>query len=239
MAQAPDVKEQLAADMDDLFFVIQLFSYPGDYVAERPTIERIAETLDKFEEDVLRADYPGIRGTRQGRACGLASRFLCRKSARPRGAWRQWTDLVESRVQGLLDEINAAAALRPELNSQCWNSSTLRNRLAALQVLKPTTLRLERGADDGSDWAERLREIDAVADHDRADRAGSGAGAVSTASRSRRQNVMLVRRKIGYVIQDGGLFPHLSARGQRGAAGEVSGLGEAAGCSPRLGNWPS
>jgi hypothetical protein len=26
------------------------------------------------------------------------------------------------------------------------------------------------------------------------------------------QNVMLVRRKIGYVIQDGGLFPHLSAR---------------------------
>ena len=40
--------------MEDLFFVIQLYSYPGDYVAEKPSIERIAETLDKFEEDVLR-----------------------------------------------------------------------------------------------------------------------------------------------------------------------------------------
>ena len=30
------------------------------------------------------------------------------------------------------------------------------------------------------------------------------------------QNVMLVRRKIGYVIQDGGLFPHLSAEGNVG-----------------------
>src|SRR5262249_42700902 len=63
--QAVDVKQQLAADMEDLFFIIQLFSYPGDYVNERTTIERIAETLDKFEEDVLRADYPGIRGTRR------------------------------------------------------------------------------------------------------------------------------------------------------------------------------
>src|SRR4029453_15000441 len=29
-------------------------------------------------------------------------------------------------------------------------------------------------------------------------------------------NVMLMRRKIGYVIQDGGLFPHLSAEGNVG-----------------------
>src|SRR4030095_5547183 len=60
----PESKSKLANDLDDLFFVIQLFSYPGDYVAEQPTIERIAETLDKVEEDVLRAGFPGLWGTR-------------------------------------------------------------------------------------------------------------------------------------------------------------------------------
>lgn len=56
---------QLKCDMEDLFLVIQLYSYPGDYVAEAPTIERIAETLDKFEEDVLRVAYPKSRGRRR------------------------------------------------------------------------------------------------------------------------------------------------------------------------------
>lgn len=56
---------QLKCDMEDLFLVIQLYSYPGDYVAEAPTIERIAETLDKFEEDVLRVTYPKSRGRRR------------------------------------------------------------------------------------------------------------------------------------------------------------------------------
>lgn len=47
-------RQQAQLDMDDLFFLTQLFSYPGDYVAAEPTIERIAETLDKFEEDVFK-----------------------------------------------------------------------------------------------------------------------------------------------------------------------------------------
>jgi 1-acyl-sn-glycerol-3-phosphate acyltransferase len=98
-------KSKLAADLDDLFFVIQLFSYPGDYVAERPTIERIAETLDKFEEDVLRADFPGIRGTRRA-VVRFGEPIEVPKEREARDAVEKWTDLVESRVQGLLDEIN-------------------------------------------------------------------------------------------------------------------------------------
>ena len=106
--QAPEVKEQLAADMEDLFFVIQLFSYPGDYVAERPTIERIAETLDKAEEDVLRADYPGIRGTRRA-VVRFGGPVPVPKEREAKGSVEQWTDLVEGKVQGLLDEINLCA----------------------------------------------------------------------------------------------------------------------------------
>lgn len=52
-------------DIDDLFLVVQLFSYPGDYVSEKPTIERMAETLDKFEEDVLDVFTASIRGERK------------------------------------------------------------------------------------------------------------------------------------------------------------------------------
>jgi len=55
---------QLHIDMQDLFFVTQLSSYHGDYSAENPTIERMAETIDKFEEDVFSLQAPTPRGKR-------------------------------------------------------------------------------------------------------------------------------------------------------------------------------
>ena len=106
---SPELKSKLVNDLDDLFFVTQLFSYPGNYVEERPTIERIAETLDKFEEDVLRADFPGIRGTRRA-VVRFGEPIPVPKEREARDAVEKWSDLVESRVQGLLDEINASAA---------------------------------------------------------------------------------------------------------------------------------
>jgi hypothetical protein len=111
--QSPDVKKQLTADMEDLFFIIQLYSYPGDYVAEQPSIERIAETLDKAEEDVLRAAFPGIRGKRRavvqfGEPIP-APKDRAVKDNRANCTAETWTDLVESRVQQLLNEINAAS----------------------------------------------------------------------------------------------------------------------------------
>lgn len=56
---------QYYEDLDDVFLAVQAFSYPGDYVADRPSIERIAETLDKFEEDVLDRQTSTIRGSRK------------------------------------------------------------------------------------------------------------------------------------------------------------------------------
>src|SRR4029078_7587475 len=109
--QPPEVKEQLAAHMAEPFFIIQLFSYPGDYVAQQPTIERIAETLDKAEEDVLRADYPGIRGKRRA-VVRFEEPIPVPKDRDANNTVEKWTDLVESRVQQLLDEINASSARR-------------------------------------------------------------------------------------------------------------------------------
>ncbi len=55
----------LERDLDALYLVVQLFSYPGDYVREKPSLERIAETIDKFEEDGLGFTQPRRRGTRK------------------------------------------------------------------------------------------------------------------------------------------------------------------------------
>jgi 1-acyl-sn-glycerol-3-phosphate acyltransferase len=52
----PDDDRRAAKDaLDDLHLVLQLYSYPGDYVSTKPSVERIAETVEKFEEDLLGA----------------------------------------------------------------------------------------------------------------------------------------------------------------------------------------
>ncbi len=99
-------RAELSDDMDDLFFIMQLFSYPGDYVQERPTIERIAETLDKFEEDVLQADFPGVRGERHV-TLRFGEPLEVPRERGGRNAISTWTDRLEAKVQGLLDAMNA------------------------------------------------------------------------------------------------------------------------------------
>jgi len=82
---------------------------------------------------------------------------------------------------------------------------------AGVQVLKPTTLRLEQGrttvliGPSGCGKSTLLRIMIGLIEADQGQVIFDGEPITC-------QNVMLVRRKIGYVIQDGGLFPHLSAR---------------------------
>lgn len=92
-------------DMDDMFLATQLYSYPGDYLQQDPTIERIAETIDKLEEDALGAIYPSIHGARKAVVKLDAPIVL------PQGKEKKWspselTDLIESRVQSMLDHLN-------------------------------------------------------------------------------------------------------------------------------------
>ena len=97
---------QWASDMDDMFLVTQLFSYPGNYLLDNPSIERIAETLDKLEEDALDAVYPTVHGSRD---------VLVRFDApielpigkEKRLAANELTDRMEQRVQTMLDEMNS------------------------------------------------------------------------------------------------------------------------------------
>ena len=107
--QSPVTEEQRrqwSADMDDMFFVTQLYSYPGDYMEQSPTWERQAETLDKLEEDALAANFPSVRGARR-----VIVRFD-EPYELPRGKDKkvspaEVTDHIEGRVQAMLDELNS------------------------------------------------------------------------------------------------------------------------------------
>jgi len=90
--------------LDDVFLVVQLFSYPGDYVKEHPTIERMAETLDKFEEDVLGVYTASIRGNRKA-TVAFGEPIPVTRDRKRKGAAHDLTGAMEEAVQSLLDSI--------------------------------------------------------------------------------------------------------------------------------------
>jgi 1-acyl-sn-glycerol-3-phosphate acyltransferase len=115
---SPDARQDqidgLRRDLNDLFVALQLFSYPGDYVREEPTLERIAETLLKFEQDAMgiRAAVPQAERqaiVRFGEPIDVGKRP--EGSVRPRVAIAQITSELEGRIQELLDAIGPGRPL--------------------------------------------------------------------------------------------------------------------------------
>lgn len=105
LGEPDEAKQQQAMlDLDDLFMVIQLFSYPGDYVAARPTIERMAETLDKFEEDVLRIPSANVRGPRKA-TIAFGEPIPVELSSDKKQSVAGLTAKLERAIQGLLNGI--------------------------------------------------------------------------------------------------------------------------------------
>jgi hypothetical protein len=59
---AAEREAELYDQLDRIFVAHQLYSYPGCYLKDSPTNDRIAETLFKLEEDILETeDYYGSR----------------------------------------------------------------------------------------------------------------------------------------------------------------------------------
>ncbi len=103
LPQADVSRTQYDHDLEDLFLVVQAFSYPGDYVDEDPSIERMAETVDKLEEDVLGAATATILGARTavvsfGEPLRISTERTSENSA------SQLTKTLEQRVQQLIDK---------------------------------------------------------------------------------------------------------------------------------------
>ena len=116
----PEHSRQLRRDLHDLFRVVQLFSYPGDYIRESPTVERIAEVLTKLEEDALdRGDTlpraPRRAEVRIGPPIAVHDRLA--DGSKPRKVVPGLTADLEHGIQALLDEIGPGRRLKKELTA--------------------------------------------------------------------------------------------------------------------------
>lgn len=99
------VMTQLQQEMEDVFFVMQLYSYPGDYLHADASLERIAETVDKFEEDILGRDLPSVRGRRRVVVRFGAPVAVDCSVKKPSSV--ELTHQLHARVQQLIDDVNA------------------------------------------------------------------------------------------------------------------------------------
>jgi 1-acyl-sn-glycerol-3-phosphate acyltransferase len=98
----PAAQQTARAALDDVQLVLQLYSHPGDYIAEKPCVERIAETIEKFEEDIYGSARP--KGRRRARV--VLGEPIDLKAAMGAGRARQAasdvTDRLEEAIRGLM-----------------------------------------------------------------------------------------------------------------------------------------
>ncbi len=89
---------------DRIFVAHQLYSYPGTYLEANLTVDRIAETIFKLEEDVLgKARYLGRRRAeiRFGEPINIGS-FLSENGLNGETGTQPLTQLVRERIQDML-----------------------------------------------------------------------------------------------------------------------------------------
>ncbi len=102
-AADPAARQRARAALDDVQLVLQLYSYPGDYLSEKPSIERMAETVEKFEEDIYGAARP--KGRRRARVLlGEPIDLKPIAADRARTASHDVTARLEAAIQGLMKE---------------------------------------------------------------------------------------------------------------------------------------
>ncbi len=104
---------------DEAMLAMRIASYSGRYVAERPTLDRIAETAEKLGEDVNRRMMPPLGRRRAMVRFGEpidVVRFTADR--KPRLAIRDLTAALETAVQAGIDALNQA---NPAPGGKAWN----------------------------------------------------------------------------------------------------------------------
>lgn len=93
---------RLARDaLDDVQLALQAYSYPGNYISENPSVERIAETIEKLEEDLDGHALP--HGQRRARVLFGAPIDLSQAGeGRPRVVAEKLTDRLEEAIRSLM-----------------------------------------------------------------------------------------------------------------------------------------
>ena len=94
-------------DLDRLFTAVQLYSYPGQYLREQPSVTRIAETLLKLEEDVLgEGRYEGRRIAYLKFGAPIdVNAFATEQGLDQKTAVGPLTRRIATEIQGLIEEV--------------------------------------------------------------------------------------------------------------------------------------
>lgn len=102
-----DEEGELYDDLDTLFMAVQLYSYPGQYLREEPSIHRIAETILKLEEDVLgEAVYATPRDVqvRFGEPIEVKA-FLKNRSLNTKTGVGPLTEILSGNIKSMLEDL--------------------------------------------------------------------------------------------------------------------------------------
>ncbi|MDB5289679.1 MAG: phospholipid/glycerol acyltransferase [Phycisphaerales bacterium] len=113
----PDDRRAAREALDDVQLALQLYSYPGDYVTEQPTIERMAETVEKFEEDIEGAARP--KGRRRARVLfgePIDLKPHAAGNVRPRAVTAELTHRLEETIQSLMVTGDVEQAAQPAVS---------------------------------------------------------------------------------------------------------------------------
>jgi 1-acyl-sn-glycerol-3-phosphate acyltransferase len=100
------IRQNAARDLEEINVAVRHYSYMDDYTSDEPSVEHLAEIVDKFEEDILGVTTARPRGRRRATirfGPALAAAPFQEKSD---GA-RALTEALEQKVRGLLNELIA------------------------------------------------------------------------------------------------------------------------------------
>lgn len=97
-----EARRQARDALDDVQLALQAYSYPGNYISEKPTVERMAETIEKLEEDLDGFAKP--KGRRRARVLFGEPIDLSEASGsgRPRVVAAEITDRLEAAIKDLM-----------------------------------------------------------------------------------------------------------------------------------------
>jgi len=101
----PTALREIHRDLDRIYFAIQLYSYPGQYLRENPSRDRVAETILKFEEDFFRTYR--VKGRRRAEITFCQpvdmSDFMEQFDKDSKAATREVTTRLSAAIQSVLE----------------------------------------------------------------------------------------------------------------------------------------
>jgi 1-acyl-sn-glycerol-3-phosphate acyltransferase len=103
---------QAARDLEDVNAAVRFYSYTSDYLSDEPTIEHLAEIVDKFEEDLLGVTTARNRGVRRA-VIQFGPPIPAAPFQEKADGVRALTEALEQQVRGLLGDLLKAEGRRP------------------------------------------------------------------------------------------------------------------------------